>query len=86
MDENQFQPTNEPTNQEVGAFANNHINRVDKLAFLATFKAVYQGVFSSDNIKADFRATGLVPLNSGVVLSKLEIKPRTPSPPLSATP
>jgi hypothetical protein len=73
--------TNQPT-KEVGALANSHINRVDKLAFLAAFTAVYQHVFSSNNIKVGFRATGLVPLDPGVVLSKLEIKPRTPSPPL----
>jgi hypothetical protein len=77
--------TNQPTNK-VGALANSNINRIDKLAFLAAFKAVYQGVFSSNNIKAGFRATGLVPIDPGVVVSKLEIKPRTPSPPLPTTP
>jgi hypothetical protein len=73
--------TNQPT-KEVRTLANSHINYIDKLAFLAAFTAVYQGVFSSENIKAGFRATGLVPLDPEVVLSKLEIKPRTPSPPL----
>jgi hypothetical protein len=71
--------------QEVGALANSYINCIDKLAFLAAFKAVYQHVFSSNNIKAGFRATGLVPIDPGVVLSKLEIKPRTPSPSLPTT-
>jgi hypothetical protein len=66
--------TNQPT-KEVGALANSHINCIDKLAFLAAFKAVYQHVFSSNNIKAGFRATGLVLIDPGVVLSKLEIKP-----------
>jgi hypothetical protein len=69
----------------VRALANSHINCIDKLAFLAAFKAVYQHVFSSNNIKAGFRATGLVPIDLGVVLSKLEIKPRTPSLPLPTT-
>jgi hypothetical protein len=71
--------------KEVGALANSSINHIDKLAFLSVFKAVYQGVFSSNNIKARFQATGLVPIDPGVVLSKLEIKPRTPSPPLPTT-
>jgi hypothetical protein len=65
--------------KEVGALANSYINYIDKLAFLAAFTTVYQGAFSSENIKAGFCATGLVPLDPGVVVSKLEIKPRTPS-------
>ena len=80
-DGNQYQPTNQPT-KEVGTLANSHINDIDKLAFLEAFQIVQQGVFSSDNIRSGFRATGLVPLDPEVVLSKLEIKPRTPSPPL----
>jgi hypothetical protein len=40
--------------KEVGALANSNINCIDKLAFLLAFKAVYQGVFSSNNIKARF--------------------------------
>jgi hypothetical protein len=81
-----FSPLNRAYKKEIGALANSHINHIDKLAFLAAFLAVYQGVFSSDNIKAGFRATGLVPLAPEVVISKLEIKPRTPSPPLPTTP
>jgi hypothetical protein len=80
-----FSPLKRAYKKEVGALANSSINRIDKLAFLSAFKAVYQGVFSSNNIKAGFRATGLVPIDPGVVLSKLEIKPRTPSPPLPTT-
>jgi hypothetical protein len=80
-----FSPLKRAYKKEVGALANSNINCIDKLAFLSAFKAVYQGVFSSENIKAGFRATGLVPIDPGVVLSKLEIKPRTPSPPLPTT-
>jgi hypothetical protein len=61
--------------KQVGALVNSSINKIDKLSFLAAFTAVYQHVFLSENIKAGFRATGLVPLDPGVVLSKLEIKP-----------
>jgi hypothetical protein len=80
-----FSPLKRAYKKEVGALANSHINHIDKLAFLAVFTAVYQDAFSSDNIKAGFRATGLVPLDPGVVVSKLEIKPRTPSPLLPTT-
>jgi hypothetical protein len=81
-----FSPLKRAYKKEVGALANSNINYIDKLAFLAAFTAVYQHVFLSDNIKAGFRATGLVLLDPGVVVSKLEIKPRTPSPPLLTTP
>jgi hypothetical protein len=50
---------------------------------LATFQLVYNRVISKRNILPSFRATGLVPLNPEVVLSRLEVKPRTPTPPLS---
>jgi hypothetical protein len=61
--------------KEVRALANSSINCIDKLAFLVAFTTVYQGAFSSENIKAGFCATSLVPLDLGVVVSKLEIKP-----------
>jgi hypothetical protein len=80
-----FSPLKRAYKKEVGALANSHINHIDKLAFLAAFTTVYKDVFSSNNIKAGFQATGLVPLDPGVVLSKLEIKPRTPSPLLPTT-
>jgi hypothetical protein len=70
-----FSPLKRAYKKEVGALTNSHINHIDKLAFLAVFTAVYQDAFSSNNIKAGFRATGLVPLDPGVVVSKLEIKP-----------
>jgi hypothetical protein len=70
-----FSPLKRAYKKEMGALTNSHINYIDKLAFLAAFTAVYQGAFSSKNIKAGFCATGLVPLDLGVVVSKLEIKP-----------
>jgi hypothetical protein len=81
-----FSPLKRAYKKEIRTLANSCINRINKIAFLAAFTAVYQHVFSSDNIKAGFKATGLVPADPGAVLSKLEIKPRTPSPPLPITP
>ncbi|KAF7574139.1 hypothetical protein PtrM4_057620 [Pyrenophora tritici-repentis] len=80
-----FGPLKRAYKKEVGALANCDVNHIDKKAFLAAFLAVYKGVFSSNNIRSGFRATGLVPINSEVVISRLEIKPRTPSPPLPTT-
>jgi hypothetical protein len=63
-----------------------YIGRIDKKAFIATLREVFEKAFSKANILSSFRATGLVPNNPLVVLSKLNVKPRTPSPPLSAEP
>jgi hypothetical protein len=71
--------------KEIGALANSHINHIDKKAFLDTYSKVHDDVFSSSNIKAGFRAAGLVPDNPGAVLLKLDVKPRTPTPPLPGT-
>ena len=70
---------------EIQVLANSHINHIDKKAFLDTYSKVHDRVFSSDNIRSSFRAAGLVPDNPEVVLSRLEIKPRTPSPSLPTT-
>ena len=62
------------------------IGRIDKKAFIATFAKVFEKAFSKANILSSFRATGLVPSNPLVVLSKLDVKLRTPTPPLLGEP
>ena len=71
--------------KEIRTLANSHINYIDKKAFLDAYSKVHDNVFSSSNIKAGFRAAGLVPDDPEAVLSKLDVKPRTPSPPLPGT-
>jgi hypothetical protein len=77
-----FAPLKRAYGREIRGLANSHIDYIDKKAFLASFKEVYNGSFSKENIQSSFRATGLVPHSPEVVLSKLEVKPRTPTPPL----
>ena len=76
-----FAPLKQAYKNELRDLADSHINHIDKKAFLATFLAVYDKSVSKSNILSSFRATGLVPLDPEVVLSKLEVKPRTPTPP-----
>jgi hypothetical protein len=47
---------------------------------------VFEKVFSKANILSSFRATGLVPNNPLAVLSRLDVKLRMPTPPLSGEP
>jgi hypothetical protein len=63
--------------KELRGLADNYIYHINKKAFLATFRLVFNRAFSKDNILSSFRATSLVPHNLEVVLSKLEVKPRT---------
>jgi hypothetical protein len=76
-----FAPLKQAYKEEIRVLVNYFINHIDKKAFLDTYKKVHERVFSSNNIISSFRATSLVPDNAEVVLSKLEAKPRTPTPP-----
>ena len=84
LDGNQFQPTNQP--REIRVLALDCIGRINKKAFIATFAKVFEKAFLKANILLSFRATGLVPNNLLVVLSKLNVKLRTLTPPLSREP
>ncbi|SLM33415.1 conserved hypothetical protein [Lasallia pustulata] len=60
-------------------------NHIDKLNFLEAFKPARAAALSSLNICSGFAAAGLVPHNSERVLSRLQFKLRTPTPPASET-
>jgi hypothetical protein len=77
-----FAPLKRAYSKEIRVLALDHIGRIDKKAFIATFAKVFEQAFSKANITAGFRATGLVPNDPLVVLSKLDVKVRTPTPPL----
>ena len=78
-----FAPLKQAYKKEIKSLADSYITHVDKKAFLATFQPVYNKAISKNNILSSFRATGLVPLSPEAVLSRLEVKPRTPTPPLA---
>lgn len=81
-----FAPLKRAYSKEIRVLALDHIGRIDKKAFIATFSKVFEKAFSKTNIVSSFRATGLVPNDPLVVLSKLDVKLRTPTPPLSGVP
>ena len=60
-------------------------NHNDKLDFLGAFKPARVAALSSSNICSGFAAAGLVPHNPERVLSRLQLKLRTPTPPVSET-
>lgn len=75
-----FAPLKRAYREETRGLANSHIEHIDKKAFLASFIEVFDSSFSEKNIQSSFKATGIVPHNPEAVLSKLEVKPRTPTP------
>ena len=62
------------------ALAQYSTKHIKKEAFLLAFKKAFNKAFLADNICASFRAAGLVLLNLEVVLLKLDVVLRTPTP------
>ena len=58
------------------------ITHITKDEFLIAFRAAYLKAITADNIKGGFRGAGLIPHNPEAILSKLDIKLRTPTPTL----
>ena len=57
-----------------------HINHVSKLEFLYGFRVAFFASITKRNIQGGFAGAGLVPYNPERVLSKLDVKLRTPTP------
>ena len=66
--------------KELEAFIKAHINHITKVEFFIAFKAAHISTMTVENIQAGFRGAGLVPYDPQAVLSKLDIKLRTPTP------
>ncbi|KAG9185080.1 hypothetical protein G6011_03027 [Alternaria panax] len=75
-----FSPLKRAYSREVEALIRHYINHITKLEFLPAFKAAFDRSFTSANICSAFRGAGLVPLQPDVVLSKLDVQLRTPTP------
>jgi hypothetical protein len=57
-----------------------YINYVSKLEFLYAFRAAFFASITRINIQGSFASTSLIPYDLERVLSKLDIKLRTPTP------
>ena len=76
-----FSPLKRAYSRQVRVLMKSHINHVTKVDFLIGFKEAFFASLTEENVKAGFRGAGLVPMDEEVVLSQLDIKLRTPSPP-----
>jgi hypothetical protein len=76
-----FAPLKRSYGDGISALARNHIHHISKETFLPAFKAAYEHTFTEENARAGFRGARLVPFNPDAVLSKLNMRFRTPTPP-----
>jgi hypothetical protein len=61
------------------------MTHISKTEFLPAFYAAFQATFTESNIRGAFRGSGLYPLDPETVISKLDVKLRTPTPPGEAS-
>jgi hypothetical protein len=66
--------------RQIETFIKAHINHITKVEFFLAFTAAYKESMTAQNCQAGFRGAGLVPFDPQAVLSKLDVKLRTPTP------
>jgi hypothetical protein len=71
-----FSPLKRAYSREIEAL----IRHITKLESLPAFKAAFERSFTAANICSAFQGAGLVPFQPDVVLSKLDVQLRTPTP------
>jgi hypothetical protein len=60
-----------------------YITYISKLKFLYAFREAFFSSITEKNIQGGFAGAGLVPYDPQRVLSKLDIRIRTPTPPVT---
>ena len=82
-----FSPLKRKYSQRVRDLARRRVFYINKEGFLPAFKDAFFNVFTEDNCRKAFKASGLVPTDAQVVLNRLEVRLRTPpAPPALQTP
>ncbi|KAL2015357.1 hypothetical protein VTK56DRAFT_5775 [Thermocarpiscus australiensis] len=75
-----FGPLKQAYSRQIEDLMRMHINHVSKLEFLCAFREAFFASITEKNIQGGFAGAGLVPYDPERVLSKLDIKLRTPTP------
>jgi hypothetical protein len=66
---------------EISLFIKARITHITKPEFFLAFKAAFRRTFTQENVLGGFRGSGLIPYDPQAVLSKLDVRLRTPTPP-----
>lgn len=76
-----FAPLKKAYGKQVEELMRSYVDHITKLEFLPALKAAFEVAFTKQNIVGGFQGAGLVPLDQEAVISKLDVKLRTPTPP-----
>ncbi len=76
-----LQPLKASYGKQIENLVRVRINHITKLEFLPAFREAFKAAFTEQNIKSGFRATGLVPYEPENVLSHLDLRLKTLTPP-----
>ena len=80
-----FSPLKRAYGGQIDQLIRGGVTHITKADFLPAFNAAFHATFTESNIKAGFRGAGLVPLDPENVISKLDIKLKTPTPPSTSS-
>ena len=78
-------PLKKAYGRQVEDLMRNRITHITKTEFLPCFIAAFNATITESNIQGGFRGAGLVPFDPEAVISKLDVRLRTPTPPLPET-
>jgi hypothetical protein len=81
LDVGVFGPLKKAYGAQISFLARANITHITKDDFFPAFQAAFEAVFTEQNVKGSFRGAGLVPFNPDAVISKLDVKLRTPTSP-----
>ena len=73
-----FSPLKQKYSQRVRGLARQRVFHINKEGFLPAFRDAFFDVFTEENYRKAFEASGLVPMNAQVVLDRLEVRLHTP--------
>ena len=76
-----FAPLKKAYGRQAENLMRNRIIHISKLEFLPCFKRAFFESITRSNIQGGFRGAGLVPHDPEAVISKLDVKLKTPTPP-----
>ena len=76
-----FGPLKHAYGRQIEDLMRMHITHISKLEFLCAFREAFFSSMTEKNIQGGFAGAGLVPYDPQRVLSKLDVRMRTPTPP-----
>lgn len=76
-----FSPLKRAYSRQIEDLMRARVSHITKADFFPAFKTAFHTTFTEHNIKGSFRGAGLVPFSPESVISKLDVKLHTPTPP-----